>query len=149
MYKTLTATDEDVEIIEKAIADYNISKVPYPKNPPWENMHRIIKDSNGDMVAGITSYLIMNNVLSIDVLFVSDGYKNKGYGTLLLKKVEEEAKTKGAYLAQLDTFDFQALSFYQKHGYEIFGTLEDCPALGHKRYYLKKVLKFRGALTIT
>ena len=30
-------------------------------------------------------------------------------------------------------------AFYLKHGYEIFGILEDCPK-GHKRYYLKKSL---------
>lgn len=31
----------------------------------------------------------------------------------------------------------QAKDFYMKHGYELFGTLEDCPE-GHCRYYLKK-----------
>lgn len=30
--------------------------------------------------------------------------------------------------------------FYIKFGYELFGTLEDCPK-GHFRYYLKKTLK--------
>ena len=45
----------------------------------------------------------------------------------------------GAYLSHLDTFDFQAKDFYLKHGYEIFGTLENCPP-NHNRYYLKKAL---------
>jgi hypothetical protein len=39
----------------------------------------------------------------------------------------------------LDTFDFQARGFYERNGYELFGTLDDCPP-GHKRYYLKKAL---------
>jgi len=30
--------------------------------------------------------------------------------------------------------------FYLKHGYEIFGVLDNCPK-GHKRYYLKKTLQ--------
>ena len=42
-------------------------------------------------------------------------------------------------LIHLDTFDFQAKDFYLKHGYEVFGVLDDCPK-GHKRYYMKKVL---------
>ena len=32
---------------------------------------------------------------------------------------------------------FQALSFYQKLGYQIFGQLEDYP-VGHTRYFLQK-----------
>ena len=39
----------------------------------------------------------------------------------------------------LDTFEFQALGFYQKQGYEIFGTLEGyCKK--YERYYLRKKL---------
>lgn len=45
----------------------------------------------------------------------------------------------GAKLAHTDTFDFLTIDFYLKHGYEIFGTLDNCPE-GHKRYYLKKIL---------
>ncbi len=67
---------------------------------------------------------------------------NHRYKTLvsaLLQKVEQEAKEMGATLAHTYAFDFQALYFYLKHGYEIFGVLEDCPK-DHKRYYLKKRL---------
>jgi hypothetical protein len=60
-------------------------------------------------------------------------------GTILLNKVEEKAKQLGATLSHLDTFDFQAKDFYLKHGYEVFGVLDDCPK-DHKRYYMKKVL---------
>lgn len=44
---------------------------------------------------------------------------------------------KGCNLVHLDTFDFQAKDFYLKHGYEVFGVLDDCP-MEHKRYYMKK-----------
>ncbi|MFN7038740.1 MAG: GNAT family N-acetyltransferase [Alphaproteobacteria bacterium] len=137
--KILIANDKDCEILNQYIIDYNLSKVPFPKNPPWESINYVIKKDN-TIVAGITSALIMNNILSIDVLFVSEKYRIQKYGSLLLEKVENEAKNKGAYLVQLDTFEFQALGFYQKHCYEIFGILEDCPSKGHKRYYLKKNL---------
>ena len=55
------------------------------------------------------------------------------------KEVEEEAKAAGCYMAQLDTFDFQAPGFYEKQGYEIFGTLTNAPK-GHTHYYMKKTL---------
>ncbi|WP_202127900.1 hypothetical protein [Clostridium sp. C2-6-12] len=41
-------------------------------------------------------------------------------------------------LLHLDTFDFQAKDFYLKHGYEVFGVLDDCP-MEHKRYYMKRL----------
>jgi GNAT superfamily N-acetyltransferase len=48
--------------------------------------------------------------MAVNVLFVDENYRNKGLGALLLK-----------------------------HGYEIFGVLENCPA-GQKRYFMKKIL---------
>ena len=51
----------------------------------------------------------------------------------------KKAKAAGCYMAQLDTFDFQAPGFYEKQGYEIFGTLTNAPK-GHTHYYMKKTL---------
>lgn len=53
--------------------------------------------------------------------------------------MENTAKKKGAKYAEVDTFSFQALPFYQKQGFEIFGTLENYP-ISDKKYYLNKVL---------
>ena len=61
----------------------------------------------------------------------------KKLGSLLLEEVENDAKSKGAKLIHLDTFDFQAKEFYEKQGYIVFGILENCPEK-HYRYYLKK-----------
>ena len=72
-------------------------------------------------------------------MFVEEAHRHKALGSFLLNKVEAEAKAMGARLAHLDTFDFQAKDFYLKHGYEVYGALEDCPP-GHKRYHFKKVL---------
>ena len=63
--------------------------------------------------------------------------EGKNLGSLLLEEVENDAKSKGAKLIHLDTFDFQAKEFYEKQGYIVFGILENCPEK-HYRYYLKK-----------
>jgi len=52
---------------------------------------------------------------------------------------EEEARRRGCHSVHLDTLSFQALPFYQKHGYAVFGALENHP-VGHTRYFLKKKL---------
>ncbi len=84
--------------------------------------------------------MYMWNLLYIAILFVEKDYRQQKLGSFLINKVESEAKALGAKLAHTDTFEFQAKEFYIKHGFEIFGILDDCPE-GHKRYYLKKKLK--------
>jgi len=80
------------------------------------------------------------NIIYIDVLWVDQKYRKCGFGTRLLNEIEKIALEENCFLIHLDTFDFQAKDFYQKHGYEVFGVLDDCPE-SHCRYYLKKKLK--------
>lgn len=78
--------------------------------------------------------------LMADVLWIDEKYRHLGYGSKLIKKVENDAIEQGYHLAHLDTFDFQAKEFYLKQGYDVFGELENCPE-GHKRFYLRKYFK--------
>ena len=54
-----------------------------------------------------------------------------------MQSAQHEAHLRGCRHAYLDTFDFQALGFYQKLGYELFGHLDDYPP-GHTKYFLQK-----------
>jgi GNAT superfamily N-acetyltransferase len=62
--------------------------------------------------------------VQIESLWVDPRYRSKGYGSTLLRKVEEEAHKRGCSLIHLDTFDFQAKDFYLAHAYEVFGVLD-------------------------
>ena len=75
----------------------------------------------------------------VDLLFIREELRGRGYGSRILMLSEEEARKKGATNAFLDTFSFQSPDFYKKHGYQIFGELKDFPP-GHTRYYLTKQL---------
>jgi hypothetical protein len=57
----------------------------------------------------------------------------------LLAAGEEEAMRRGCANACLETFSFQALPFYEKRGYVVFGRLPDFPPGGAK-YFLAKPL---------
>ena len=129
---------DEAELIVNGIVEYNLSKVPLTQESPFIWINRVITDENENIIAGINSKMYCWKCLYIDVLWVKDGYIKHGLGSKLLDEVEKIAKEKGCYIIHLDTFDFQAKEFYIKHGYEIFGILDDCP-LEHKRYYMKKV----------
>jgi GNAT superfamily N-acetyltransferase len=77
--------------------------------------------------------------LHVDLLWVRDELRGRGYGHRLLTRVEDEARRRGAKNAYLDTFSFQAPDFYKQHGYQVFGELQDFPP-GHQRYFLTKRL---------
>ena len=73
--------------------------------------------------------------LYINFLWVDSHYRRTGVGTQLMQKIEAAAKERGCVGSHLDTFSFQALGFYQRLGYELYGTIRDYPP-GHSRHYL-------------
>lgn len=77
--------------------------------------------------------------LQICLVWIDPEIRRQGLGTELLRRVETLGRSNGCTQAHLDTFSFQARGFYERHGYRLFGQLDDYPA-GHSRYYLRKEL---------
>ena len=77
--------------------------------------------------------------LYIDLMWIKEELRGRGYGHRLLTLAEDKARQRGAKKAYLDTFSFQAPEFYEQHGYAVFGALEDFPP-GHQRYFFTKQL---------
>ncbi|WP_455795464.1 GNAT family N-acetyltransferase [Clostridium butyricum] len=133
------SNEEESELIVDKIVEYNLSKVPIIQESSFIWINRVIADTYGDIIAGINSKMYCWNCLYIDVLWVKEEYRKEGLGSKILNEIEKVAKDKGCYLIHLDTFDFQAKDFYLKHGYDIFGILDECPQR-HKRYFMKKFI---------
>ncbi len=75
----------------------------------------------------------------LDLMWIKDEHRGRGYGHRLLTHAEDEARQRGAKNAYLDTFSFQAPDFYKQHSYQVFGELQNFPP-GHQRYFLTKQL---------
>ncbi|QGH22597.1 GNAT family N-acetyltransferase [Clostridium butyricum] len=138
-YIITESNEEESELIVDKIVEYNLSKVPIIQESSFIWINRVIVDTYGDIIAGINSKMYCWNCLYIDVLWVKEEYRKEGLGSKILNEMEKVAKDKGCYLIHLDTFDFQAKDFYIKHGYDIFGILDECPQR-HKRYFMKKII---------
>ena len=63
--------------------------------------------------------LIIFGCIYIDILWIDKSIRNKGYGSMLMKKAEEYGKENGCTFATVNTMDWQALDFYKKNGYEV------------------------------
>ena len=96
----------------------------------------IVARSAGEIVGGLLGHTNWN-WLFVRQLWVADAFRSTGTGSRLMQAAEAEAVARGCAHAHLDTFEFQALPFYRKLGYEVFGELEDYPP-GFRRFFLQK-----------
>jgi GNAT superfamily N-acetyltransferase len=76
--------------------------------------------------------------LRIELVFVPAELRGASFGTAILRRAEELAIGRGCIGACLDTYSFQAPGFYQKLGYRLMGTIQDCPPAGAHHYLYKR-----------
>lgn len=138
-FKIYKAEKKDLEALDRAITDYNIQIAQELPRAEIQRLDFTAKDQQGVLLGGIQAYWVNWGILHIELLYVYDNYRSQGIASMLLEHVEKIARSYHCHIAHLDTFDFQAKDFYLKHGYTIFGVLENAPK-GHSRYYLKKDL---------
>ncbi|WP_312444826.1 GNAT family N-acetyltransferase [Lacrimispora sp.] len=126
---------QDEELIYQGLLDYNLARIE-DKNP--RDLGVYLQDEAGKKVGGLIGNT-HGNWLFVKYLWVREDLRGQNIGSELLKQAEETAKERGCRYAFLDTFSFQAPSFYEKHGYKNVFVLEEYPVTG-KRYYFTKTL---------
>jgi GNAT superfamily N-acetyltransferase len=77
--------------------------------------------------------------MHVEMLLVPESMRGQGVGSSLMALAEAEAQRRGCLGIYVDTFSFQAGSFYEKMGFSQFGTLDDCPP-GYARIFFQKRL---------
>ncbi len=122
-------------IIGQAITNYNKE---HAGDDRAQSLCFVLRCTDKTVVGGLVGATYWD-WLHIDLMWVKEELRGRGYGYQLLMLAEEEARQRGAKNAYLDTFSFQAPSFYQQHGYQVFGELHNFPP-GHQRYFLTKQL---------
>jgi GNAT superfamily N-acetyltransferase len=126
-------SEEDVNTLIQNLVRYNSTKA---EKEEWQALAIFIRNENRQIIGGLNGYTHWK-WLYIRQLWVNETFRDKGFGRMLMDRAENEAFERGCHSSWVDTFDFQALPFYQKLGYEVFGILEDFPP-GHRRYFLHK-----------
>ncbi len=81
---------------------------------------------NDNLIGGAIGF-IRYKWYFLDLLYVDEKYRGKGIGSKLIHEVEKIAKEKNLIGVRIETWDFQAREFYEKNGYEVYATFEDCP----------------------
>ena len=124
---------QKVQEIGNLIRSYNRSKREAAECEP---LNLYVEDEHGQLMAGLVAETF-GNWLEIEYLFVKEELRGQGIGSQLLQQAESEAKKRNCRYVFVNTYQFQAPAFYQKHGYQEVFTLKDYPCTGQRHYYQK------------
>ena len=127
------AESQKAQEIGDLIRSYNRSKREAAESEP---LNLYVEDDSGQLMAGLVAETF-GNWLEIEYLFVKEDLRGQGIGSQLLQQAESEAKKRNCRFAFVNTYQFQAPAFYQKHGYQEVFTLKDYPCTGQRHYYQK------------
>lgn len=127
------AWDADTQAVVDGLVAFNAAHAG-PGN--GRSLVLLVRGADGAVRGGLLGYTHWN-WLFVSHLWVHDTLRGRGVGSELLRRAEAEAVARGCRHAHLDTFSFQAPGFYERHGYQVFGRLDDYPP-GHARIFLQK-----------
>jgi GNAT superfamily N-acetyltransferase len=125
---------EDVLAITRILQQFNLENGPPPGYQP---VVLTVEDDSGAIAGGLFGK-IAYHWLHVEYLVVPGDARRQGLGSQLMEQAEQVARDHGCLGVFLDTLSFQALPFYRKRGYTVFGEVEergDGP-----QYWLKKRL---------
>jgi GNAT superfamily N-acetyltransferase len=139
---TLQITKEfnkkDKQYIDDELYKFNLKHFPKDLGGRYEEICLFLKDDNGIVRGGILSEICWN-WLEIRTFMIDEDIRKSGFGTKLLLEIEKIALEKECDFIKVDTLSFQALGFYQKNGYQVFGSIDDV-GRDFQHFYLKKDL---------
>ena len=75
----------------------------------------------------------------IELLWLSAGARDSGFGRRLIQEAERHARRRGSRLIHLNTYSFQAPGFYEKQGYRRFGGMSGSPRGESRHFYVKRL----------
>lgn len=128
--------DELAQHIRQRLARYNELKTGDGR---WRPLALCLTEANGQTIGGLVGESFWNAV-HVELLWVDDAHRGRGYGTRLMRKAEIEARKRGAEVIYLNTFSFQAPIFYEGLGYTKFGELADTPKGAKRMWYVKRLI---------
>ncbi len=133
---TDTPQDADVALISDALDRFNVDTTGIDDRRP---LAVLVRDpATREVIGGLTGRTSLG-LLFIDLFHLPPRLRGRGLGSEILRRAEDEARTRGCRAAVLYTISFQAPDFYRKHGWQRLGEVP-CDPPGTSRVFLTKEL---------
>jgi GNAT superfamily N-acetyltransferase len=128
------APEEDIGALWNGLGQFNFSQTGLGA----QLISAFLRNEQREVIGGVHGWTAYG-WLHIRAFWLREDQRRRGWGSRLLQATEAEAVTRGCRYSHLETFSFQALDFYQKNGYRVFGELGNV-AGDHRWYFLEKNL---------
>ena len=125
----------DAELLRAGLLAFNVA---HAGDPETRFFAVLVRDAGGSVAGGLLGWIAWE-WLYVEKLWLPDALRGAGLGSRLLRAAEEHALAHGCRGAHLETLEYQARPFYERHGYEVYGVLEDFPP-GSSKFHLRKRL---------
>jgi len=135
---TSNVSQEEYRQVCWGLFGYNVAQTDGLLKKPGIDINLVLKDGEGRVWGGVFCETWLYS-LYIDVLWIDESIRGRGYGRALMEEAERIACEHGCTFAHTTTFSYQAPDFYQRVGYAIFAAMDDYPE-GIVQYFLKKRL---------
>ena len=111
---------EDLDPIEQAVKQYGLLEVNGVL-PEQKAFHLKI---DGELVGGATGRVHLSKFY-LDNLWVKEGHRSKGYGTIIHDSVVGFAQNNSCKMIHLSTLNNRAVEFYLRLNYETLAVIEN------------------------
>ena len=129
-----TPTPDDVAFVNSKLEEHTNSFL----KDDYEEFSIVVKDETRLVIAGVTGFTVWERA-GVGSLWVAESHRGNGIGTKLLAQAEKIASEKGSKQIETNSMSFQGIGFFEKHGYKVFGSLDNYPAGHHCNFYTKEI----------
>jgi ribosomal protein S18 acetylase RimI-like enzyme len=137
-----TVSEQREDYITNQLVAFNLTHttaLPIEQHDPLP-LHLYLLDPASTLLGGLIGRThTIPMWFEISMIWVDERSCHAGLGRQLMERAEREACQRGCHYARVTTSDFQAPAFYEKLGYTLYGTLENCPPGETALYFWKKL----------
>ncbi|MGF1704986.1 GNAT family N-acetyltransferase [Enterovibrio baiacu] len=134
---TSSPSKSDVSAIYQGLVEFNREHFPAPNE---NSFGLFIHDEEHRIVGGLTGQQFFTS-MHIRYLWLDESMRRQGFGRQLIERVEAEAKQRDILNLFIDTYSFQAPTFYENLGFRQTGRYNDYPMRGIDKIFYQKRLK--------
>lgn len=138
LHITKETDDKKKRHVNKMLYEYNLQHFPEDLRGRYQEINLYLMDEEDNVRGGLLGEVCWN-WLEIHILMIDEDLRKDGYGSKLMLEAERLAVENKCDFIKVDTLSFQALDFYKKHGYEVYGVLDQV-GRDHEHYFLRKLL---------
>ncbi|MCR4404556.1 MAG: GNAT family N-acetyltransferase [Candidatus Acetothermia bacterium] len=91
----------------------------------WDSRRYYLLAEVGGLPVGLAAFHLVGGVGHLDQLLVAKECRGRGLGSRLLREFERLCRAEGCHKLTLETAEYQARAFYERHGFKVACALRD------------------------